>query len=71
MLMPGPFLFEFHSLSQLWIVIFIQGDQLRLSHELSHSMGVYKYFSIRNCEEQQRHCSAIKNASASGVRPDK
>lgn len=71
MQMPGPFLFEFNSVSQLWIVIFIQGDQLRLSHELSHSMGVYKYFSIRNSEEQQCYCSGIKNASASGFRRDK
>lgn len=71
MVMQDRFLFEFNSVSQLWIVIFIQGDQLRLSHELSHSMGVYKYFSIWNSEEQKRYCSAIKNASASGVRPEK
>lgn len=60
------FLFVFNSVSQLWIVIFIQGDRLRLSQILSHSMGVYKYFSIKNSEAQCCYCSVIKNALALG-----
>lgn len=66
MQMLGPFLFVFNSVSQLWIIIFIQGNQLRLSHELSHSMGVYKYFSIKNSVDQQCYCISIKNALALG-----
>lgn len=60
------FLFVFNSVSQLWIIIFIQGNRLRLSRELSHSMGVYKYFSIKNSEDQPCYCISIKNALALG-----
>lgn len=67
MQMQAPFsLFVFNSVSQLWIVIFIQGIRLRLSLVLSHSMGVYKYFSIKNSEDQQCYCISIKNASTLG-----
>lgn len=67
MQMPAPFsLFVFNSVSQLWIVIFIQGIRLRLSRVLSHSVGVYKYFSIKNSEDQQWYCISIKNALALG-----
>lgn len=67
MQMRAPFsLFVFNSVSQLWIVIFIQGIRLRLSLVLSHSMGVYKYLSIKNSEDQQCYCISIKNALALG-----
>lgn len=67
MQMYAPFsLFVFNSVSQLWIVIFIQGIRLRLSLVLSHSVGVYKYFSIKNSEDQQCYCISIKNALALG-----
>lgn len=38
----------------------------RLSQVLSHSMGVYKYFSIKNSEDQLCYCISIKNALAWG-----
>lgn len=60
------FLFVFNFVSQLWIIIFIQGNRLRLSQILSHSMGVYKYFSIKNSEDQLCYCISIKNALALG-----
>lgn len=60
------FLFVFNSVSQLWIVIFIQGIRLRLSRVLSHSVRVYKYFSIKNSEDQQCYCISIKNTLAWG-----
>lgn len=62
----GTFLFVFNSVSQLWIVIFIQGSRLRLSQILSHSMGVCKYFSIKNSEDQTFYCIGIKNALVLG-----
>lgn len=67
MQMPALFsLFVFNPVSQLRIVIFIQGIRLRLSHVLSHSVGVYKYFSIKNSEDQQCYCISIKNVLALG-----
>lgn len=61
MQMQAPFsLFVFNSVSQLWIVIFIQGIRLRLSLVLSHSMGVYKYFSIKTLKTSSATVSALK-----------
>ena len=59
------FLFVFNSAPQLWIIIFIQGNRLRLS-QIRHCMGLYKYFSIKNSEDQPCYCISIKNAVALG-----
>lgn len=59
-------LFVFNSVPQPWIVILIQGNQLRLSQTLRHCIRVYKHFSIKTSEEQLGYCSSIKNALALG-----